>query len=55
MTQSFSWYYFCLNVGSLAGEAGMPILRQSFGFIIAYLSVAGDGSVVLGLSLLFFK
>jgi len=42
MTQSFSWYYFCLNVGALVGEAGMPILRQSFGFITAFFSVAGD-------------
>ncbi|XP_065898332.1 solute carrier family 15 member 3-like isoform X2 [Dysidea avara] len=41
MTRSFSWYYFCLNVGALAGEAGMPILRQSLGFITAFFSVAG--------------
>lgn len=41
MKRSFSWYYFSLNVGAFAGEAGLPILRQSFGFTVAFFSVAG--------------
>ena len=39
--RSFSWYYLCLNVGSFAGEGGMPILRQSVGFVITWLTVLG--------------
>lgn len=41
MTHSFSWYYFFLNIGAFSGEAGLPILRQSFGFTIAFISIAG--------------
>ena len=38
----FSWYYFWVNVGVLAGDAGMPILRQTTGFVITFLSNAGE-------------
>jgi dipeptide/tripeptide permease len=31
--RSFSWFYLWLNVGSLLGEGGMPILRETIGFI----------------------
>lgn len=46
MSHSFSWYYFCLNVGAFSGEAGLPILRQSLGFTIAFFSIAGMMSCV---------
>ena len=45
--RSFSWYYLWLNVGSLASEGGMPVLRQSVGFVITMIISAGeDGSLL---------
>ena len=35
-------YYFWVTLGVLAGDAGMPILRQTTGFVITYVSNAGD-------------
>lgn len=40
--RSFSWYYLFCNVGTLGGELGMPVLRQSVGFIISWLTVLGE-------------
>lgn len=39
--RSFSWYYLFCNVGTLGGELGMPVLRQSVGFIISWITVLG--------------
>ena len=39
--RAFSWYYFWVNVGVLAGDAGMPILQQTTGFVITFLSNTG--------------
>ena len=39
--KSFSWYYLFCNVGTLFGEFGMPILRQSVGYVISLLTVVG--------------
>ena len=47
MSNGTDSFYFCLNVGAFTGEAGLPILRQSFGFTIAFFSVAGIPRFVL--------
>jgi dipeptide/tripeptide permease len=39
--RSFSWYYLFCNVGTLGGELGMPVLRQSVGFVISWITVLG--------------
>ena len=39
--RSFSWFYLCCNVGSLVGESGMPILRQTVGFVVAWMTIFG--------------
>lgn len=36
-TKSFSWYYLAVNVGNLVCESGMPVSRQSLGFLITLL------------------
>ena len=41
--RAFSWYYFWVNVGVLAGDAGMPILRQTTGFVVTLITNAGIG------------
>ena len=41
--RSFSWYYLFQNVGNLATESGMPFSRQSLGFVITLLIIAGKG------------
>ena len=49
--RSFSWFYLCCNVGSLLGESGMPVLRQSVGFIVAWLTVFGKSTEVYWVTL----
>jgi len=44
----YSWYYFFMNVGSLLGEGGCPLLREHVSFFATFASVAI--SMVLGLS-----
>ena len=39
--RSFSWFYLWSNVGNIAGEAGLPIMRQSLGFTFTILTVSG--------------
>jgi len=31
-----------MNLGNLAGEVGMPILRQTVGFIVTFITVVGE-------------
>ena len=40
--RAFAWYYFYATVGVLGGELGMPVLRQTTGFVISLLTVAGE-------------
>ncbi|XP_065193476.1 solute carrier family 15 member 4-like [Sycon ciliatum] len=40
--KSFSWYYLFCNVGSLGGELGGPVLRQSVHFLICISTIAGS-------------
>ena len=49
--RSFSWFYLCCNVGSLLGESGMPVLRQSVGFIVAWLTIFGKSTKVYWVTL----
>ncbi|XP_064405778.1 solute carrier family 15 member 1-like isoform X1 [Halichondria panicea] len=57
--RSFSWYYWCCNIGALVGESGMPVLRQSVGFIIAWITILGTTSssaiVIFNGGYLYFK
>ena len=39
--RAFAWYYFYATIGVLGGELGMPVLRQTTGFVISLLTVAG--------------
>lgn len=39
--RAFAWFYFWVTFGSLCGDLGLPILRQTTGYIIAYLVIAG--------------
>lgn len=39
--RAFAWYYFYATIGFLGGELGMPILRQTAGFVISLLTAAG--------------
>lgn len=50
--RSFSWFYLCMNLGNVFGESGMPVIRQSAGFVVAWLTVLGSTlvSAVLFLS-----
>ena len=40
--RSFSWFYLCCNLGALGGESGLPILRQSLGFVLAWITLLGE-------------
>ena len=40
--RSFSWFYLCMNLGNVFGESGMPVIRQSAGFVVAWLTVLGE-------------
>ena len=35
----FSWYYFSMNVGSLLGEGGCPLMRQHVSFAATYATI----------------
>jgi hypothetical protein len=39
-------YYFWTTLGVLAGDAGMPILRQTTGFVITYVAIAGNRYII---------
>ena len=38
---SFGWYFLFTNVGTLIFDIGIPIVRQSLGFVIAWFILLG--------------
>ena len=36
-SSAFSWFYFAINVGALVSQTAMPMLRQKYGYQVAFL------------------